>query len=136
MWLIKQTVEHDPDNGKIGNCFSASLSSLLHLPIESIPTFTGPDWTKAVNEFLEPYGLAYVTILTNPAMMTDMGIKGLHHEAEVPSLHPQAQAHSCVAIDGEVMFDPGATTREHYEVLSYGLFVVLRPWTHMSRSKP
>ncbi len=32
----KQTVLHDPANGKHGNCLSAVLASLLHLPIEAM----------------------------------------------------------------------------------------------------
>ena len=36
-----QTILHDPDNGKIGNCLSAVLASLLHLPIELVPLCIG-----------------------------------------------------------------------------------------------
>jgi hypothetical protein len=47
---VKQTVLHDPANGKVGNCFSAVLSSLLHIPIEDIPMFQDPlNWIKDLN---------------------------------------------------------------------------------------
>lgn len=134
MWCVKQTVTHDPDNGKVGNCFSASLASLLHMPIESIPLFTGEDWAKQVNDFLRPYGIGYMLISGSKDALEQNNIKGLYHEVEVPSLHPQAEAHSCVAIDGEVVFDPGPITRESYEIRSFGIFVLLKPWTHLDGS--
>lgn len=52
----KQTVLHDPANGKHGNCLSAVLASLLHLPIEDVPVFSEPHpkWQQDLNEWLRP----------------------------------------------------------------------------------
>ena len=33
--FVKQTIEHDPESGNWGNCFSAVLASLLDIPIET-----------------------------------------------------------------------------------------------------
>ena len=36
---ITQTILHDPENGKIGNCFPAVLASILGCEIEDVPHF-------------------------------------------------------------------------------------------------
>ena len=50
--FVKQTIEHDPEKGNCGNCFSAVLASLLDIPIEDVPVFSGEGWLLRVNEFL------------------------------------------------------------------------------------
>ena len=57
----KQTILHDPAKGLHGNCLSAVLASLLHLPIEDVPLFITPEtWVKDLNAWLRPFGLAYL----------------------------------------------------------------------------
>jgi hypothetical protein len=43
----KQTVLHDLSNNQHGNCLSAVLASLLHIPIGDVPLFVTPEtWVK------------------------------------------------------------------------------------------
>lgn len=40
-----------------GNCMSACVASLLHLPIDAVPWFNGaPDWFEALLTWLRPQG--------------------------------------------------------------------------------
>ena len=48
--FVKQTIEHDPESGNWGNCFSAVLASLLDIPIEDVPVFSGEGWLLRVSQ--------------------------------------------------------------------------------------
>ena len=54
--FVKQTIEHDPESGNWGNCFSAVLASLLDIPIEDVPVFCGEDWLLRVSQSPRPLG--------------------------------------------------------------------------------
>jgi len=126
---IKQTVLHDPENGKIGNCFSAVLSSLLHIPIEEVPMFTDIDtWRQDLNRWLRPKNLAYVQLENFKACAKDLGIQGCYHEIAGPSPRSIDTYHACVGLDGDILFDPHPDNSNLEEIHSEGIFIVLRPW--------
>ena len=54
---VDQTLFGHPN----GNCFSACIASVLHLPIENVPSFMGRgdggEWFDALAEWLKPRGL-------------------------------------------------------------------------------
>ena len=129
---MKQTILHDPSNGQHGNCLSAVLASLLHLPIETVPVFSDTDhWLKDLNAWLRPHGLAYLSF-PDPAFnltLSNFGIIGLHHEIGGMSTRWKDVGHSCVAEDGLVMFDPHPSNDGlNAGVESSGIFVALEPW--------
>jgi hypothetical protein len=128
----KQTILHDPSNGLHGNCLSAVLASLLHLPIETVPVFSDPDhWLKDLNAWLRPYGLAYLSFpdTTFDLTLSNFGIKGLMHEIGGMSTRWKDVGHSCVAEDGQVVFDPHPSNDGlNAGVESSGIFVALEPW--------
>jgi hypothetical protein len=125
-----QTALHDPDNGVIGNCLSAVLASLLHLPIELVPLFANNEtWAKDLNVWLRPYGLAYIQF--NPEFkqsLADYGIQGLHHEVAGPSPRFADVLHACVGLDCEMAFDPHPSRDGLLALETYGVFVALEPW--------
>lgn len=126
-----QTLLHDPANGVIGNCFSAVIASLLHLPIETVPVFADPDnWVKDVNKWLRPYGLAFITFNTDVLRraMADFGIEGLHHEVSGPSPRFSDAYHACVAFDGDLVFDPHQSRQGLTNNESCGILIALEPW--------
>lgn len=126
-----QTILHDPANGMIGNCLSAVLASLLHLPIELVPTFNHhPGWTKDVNEWLRPYGLAYLSITkaSFDQAFADAGVKECHHEIAGPSRGFDDVHHACVAVDGKLVFDPHLNGDGLEEYDTCGVFIALEPW--------
>lgn len=130
----EQTILHDPDNGKHGNCLSAVLASLLHVDIEVIPVFSNPDtWIVDLNRWLRTYGLAYVTLPNFD--LAAFGISGLFHEIAGNTSRSTDVPHACVAVDGKVTFDPHPSAAGLRSVDSYGIFVALRPWEMANRLK-
>ena len=126
----KQTILHDPDNGKFGNCFSAVLASLLHIDINEIPVFKEKEtWKKEVNKFLRPYNLAFFDFMDYPEAAEFGGVVGLYHEQAGNTVRGKECSHATVAIDGKVVFDPHPNGDGLAEVYDYsGVFVCLEPW--------
>lgn len=125
----KQTVLHDPANGLKGNCFSAVLASLLHLPIEDIPLFVDPEtWNSDLNAWLRPFGMAYIVIGVDERFIADIGITGMWHEVSGYTPRFKDVMHSCVAKDCKLVFDPHPDDSGLIGSLYYGVFIVLEPW--------
>lgn len=129
---ITQTVLHDPANGLHGNCLSAVLASLLHLPIDSIPVFSDSDrWVKELNAWLRPHGLAYLWFQDQDFRRTldAFGIEGLHHEISGKTMRFSDVSHACVAEDGRLIFDPHPSRDGlNAGVEGSGVFIALEPW--------
>ena len=129
----KQTILHDPANGKHGNCMSAVLASLLHLPIEDVPIFSDPNrWQIDLNIWLRRYGLAYICLSNFESHAAEYGIVGCHHEIAGVSPRSAEVLHACCAIDGKVTFDPhpdntGIEDPTKKTPMS-GIFIALQPW--------
>ena len=128
----KQTVLHDPDNGHIGNCLSAVLASLLHVPIEDIPLFVDPDtWTSELNAWLRPLGLGYLVVEGAAGYIDDLGIKGMWHDVTGKTGRSKDVLHSCVARDGALVFDPHPDASGLTKITHHGIFIALEPWRWM-----
>ena len=126
---IKQTILHDPANGQYGNCLSAVLASLLHLPIETIPVFSDPErWEPDLNEWLRPYGLAYVPLAVPDGWFSSRNIVGCYHEICGPTLRSADVLHAMVGIDGVPVHDPHPDNTGITKVDSIGVFIALMPW--------
>lgn len=125
----KQTTLHDPANGKHGDCMSAVIASLLHLPIEQVPLFINPGtWVRDLNAFLRPYGLAYLTIEDARNWLEQAGIEGCYHEVGGATQRSSEVMHACVGVDGIPLFDPHPDNTGLTTVVASGLFIALRPW--------
>ena len=140
MTPTKQTVLHDPANGLHGNCLSAVLASLLHLPIDEVPLFITPEtWVKDLNAWLRPFGLAYCMVEDFDCHIDAYGIEGLWHEVSGNTRRSADVTHACVAKDGEFVFDPHPDDTGLTKITCHGFFIALEPWralTHnMSRSQ-
>lgn len=138
MTPTKQTILHNPKNGLHGNCLSAVLASLLHLPIESIPVFSDPEnWLKDLNAWLRQYGLAYLSFPADGfnEVLSSFGIEGLHHEIAGMTTRFFDVCHACVAKDGYVVFDPHPSNDGlNVSVDSHGIFIALRPWEKLFKT--
>lgn len=129
----KQTILHDPANGKHGNCFSAVLASLLHVPIDAVPVFSNPSsWQLQLNEWLRPYGLCYMQIGGLKDWIDSVGIAGLHHEQAGNTLRSNDVLHSVVAVDCGPVFDPHPDDTGLTNNVANGVFVSLTPWVAAS----
>lgn len=125
----KQTILHDPANGLHGNCLSAVLASLLHLPIDEVPLFITPDtWVKDLNSWLRPFGLAYCMVEDFDCHIDAYGIEGLWHEVSGNTSRSKDVTHACVAKDGEFVFDPHPDDTGLTKITCHGFFIALEPW--------
>lgn len=125
----KQTVLHDPANGLHGNCLSAVLASLLHLPIDEVPLFVTPDtWVKDLNAWLRPFGLAYCMVEYFECHIDAYGIEGMWHEVSGNTIRSKDVMHACVAKDGEFVFDPHPDETGLTKINCHGFFIALEPW--------
>lgn len=132
-----QTILHDPENGQHGNCFSAVLASLLHLPIGSIPVFSdSEDWRKEVNDFLRPYGMAYMIVSDFNTYCEENGISGCHHEIAGFTKRSADVWHACVAADGQLIFDPHPSRSGLTATMAHGVFIALHPWRLVAQKTP
>jgi len=75
--IIKHTqlLRHDPDNGIYGDCWRATVASLLRLPVEAVPhVCNGPDDGKAserMRAYLDSQNCALIQIPFNGEMSLD-----------------------------------------------------------------
>lgn len=132
----KQTILHDPANGKHGNCMSAVLASLLHIPVETVPLFIHPDtWVKDLNDWLRPKGLAYCMVENFDCFMKAYGIQELYHELSGNTSRSVDVIHAVVAKDGEQIFDPHPDDSGLTKITCYGFFIALRPWLAVNEQR-
>ena len=133
---VIQTVLHDPENGLHGNCFSAVLSSLLHVPIEDVPIFSDPiAWVKDVNNWLRPYGLAYLNVTDFAHHAEGYGIEDCWHEMSGETKRSADLLHAVVGKDGQAIHDPHPDDSGLKVVEASGIFIALHPWKMARASK-
>lgn len=108
---VKQSILHDPANGKYGDCLSACIASLLELPIEEMPHFCdGPrpvNWQRDLNAWLALRGLAFIEfgVGNSAEVMQTIGVDVYHTISGRSSRFP-AEAHCVIGRNGAVVFDP------------------------------
>jgi len=131
MIQVNQKRLHDPENDIKGDCFCATVASLLHLPISAVPNFDGPDWYKNFNGWLSQFGLGYIAYEPDSIQsFRDWNIKGLHHEVAGDSPRFPGTQHACVGVDGDLVFDPHPTKLGLPTIETIGMFISLEPWRH------
>ena len=128
MLEVTQTILHEPWNGKHGNCFSAALASLLHLDIEDVPVFHEPEtWIDELQAWLKPRGFCYMEFW--PESIQSWNVQGLHGTALGPSPRFSGDVeHSCVAVDGAIVWDPHPAHTGLDYIRVVGFLVALQPW--------
>jgi hypothetical protein len=127
-----QAILSDKSTGAIGDCFRTTIANLLHLDRDSVPHFVRDhadpeDAVCAVNEFLRPFGLAYLHIEVCSGELKRWGIEGLNHERRGTS--PRGVSHSVAACDDAIEHDPHPTHGGLMRSDDFrGVFIALRPW--------
>lgn len=58
---VDQTIFSTEEEPRIGNCFSATIASLLEIPLEKVPYFIGmgKDWFRPFCLFLDEYKMHF-----------------------------------------------------------------------------
>lgn len=108
-----QEYVHNPEQGIFGDCFRATLASLLNKPIAEVPHFlhdnNGDKFLERLHEFLAKFDCVWVEF---PAW--DMKQWKIHCSVKVPIYHAISDIsprfpdslHCVVGCDGVVVFDP------------------------------
>lgn len=128
---VDQTILHEPDKGRYGNCMQAMVASILEIPIDEVQHFLhdgtqdGVEFNRRVNDFLRPFNLCYLQFPKCQDSLDAFGIRGLVHEVSGPSR--RGVEHACVAVDGTLVHDPHPSKAGLVSVDHYGVFVVLDP---------
>jgi hypothetical protein len=116
MHPVKQTILHDPDDGKFGNCAQAAFASLFELPIEEVPHFAdgldnsikdGTVFNTRVREWLNTMGYGTIVLNMVPENIEEWKpfIPYHHLIAGLSPRHPGTY-HVVVGKGGEIVHDP------------------------------
>ena len=110
---VFQTIRHDPENGKYGDCFRAAIASLLELSIEEVPHFydgnkygeNDEKIYKFVQDWLGERGHYHVTILFegDPRQAMKEWNPEMYY---ILSGQSSAGNHCVVAYEDEIVHDP------------------------------
>jgi len=116
-----------------GNCFQASLASILELPLEAVPDFCNlgeDDWESGLNEWLNAFGLfaMHVDVTASGRELLRWFTDNAVALASVNSITTPGSLHSVVFYKDRVIHDPHPS-RAHTESepLSFDAFVVVDP---------
>lgn len=83
--------------GSDGTCFRACLASILDLRENQVPDFTDEGFFEQADKFLLQYGLKY--------RRTPLSSKPSGYST-IEGISPRGGLHACVALDGELVWDP------------------------------
>lgn len=133
MRRYSQLVLHDPANGVYGDCFRASLASILSIDPRNVPHFLegGPEskWYKECNAWLERYDLFFMAYdIRGDA---GRGYREFYEQSRLCVYHIISGAsprfpdelHSVVGLNGKVIHDPHPERRGVLDHQEYGFLV-------------
>lgn len=119
---VDKLVEHDPENGKYGDCMRACIASLLEMETEDVPHFyeTGKfeDYDFKLTEFLKSKN---IKIVYTSHEGCNFGNKTIYHL--IFGTNHCGILHACVAKNGVLVHDPNPNRNGLKEVDSFGFFV-------------
>lgn len=97
--------------GSTGNCFEASIASLLNLSIDQVPDFGAYEedgtWMDKLNEWLAPKGLAYFEARIARNEIDDFfRHKDFYHVICGPTVRSTRIHHAVVGRKGKMVHDP------------------------------
>lgn len=114
---VFQTItDHNPSEGRFGNCVQAAVASLLELPIDAVPHFCdgldgdNKEETRRINAFLRERGETIIDIAFAAdkldewiALWEETGTQFFHL---ISGTSPRGFFHCCVGLNGRVVHDP------------------------------
>lgn len=117
---VDQTKLHDAEQGIRGDCFRAAIASLLELPIEDVPPFEdyAEDWHAPFMDWAFSRDLEPVFLEPKDAPCGYSIASGLS---------PRGIMHSCLALDGNVVFDPHPSRAGLLWIRDYLVFESIAP---------
>ena len=120
MTPIFQTItDHNPAEGRYGNCTQAAIASILDLPLDAVPHFCvelpqdlegGIEESRRVNEWLRERGLTLVELGYHaeniPSWQEDWKRRGASFYHLMSGISPRGFCHCTVGMNGKVIHDP------------------------------
>lgn len=117
---VFQTItDHNPAEGRYGNCTQASVASLLNLPLNEVPHFCvelpqgtdgGIEESRRINEWLRTRGLALFELCyaadSLAAWEEDWRKRGIRFYHLLSGISPRGFCHCTVGLNGRVIHDP------------------------------
>lgn len=132
-------VDHNPAEGRWGDCFRCCIASLLDMKAEDVPHFmeegdaSADYWYERLSKFLQPLGLAYLefTVPSLDGWRVDWLVANGFSAYHVLSGTSPRGPHSVVALNGKMVHDPsplkaglvGPDTRDGDPVYTVGLLI-------------
>src|SRR4051812_28515116 len=117
---VYQTIFGNGKNGQpSGNCFAASIASILELPVEEVPNFCAhEDFIQRLNSWLAPRGFFYLEVQVAAGLKPEEIFMwaGSHI---ISGDGPRGLRHSVVGFAGVIAHDPhpsgaGLLTQEEF----------------------
>lgn len=108
--------------GKNGNCFNACIASILEVPLETVPEFSGEGehWLVQLAGYLDRFGLYYVQVPKTDPIVKVMFAYG-NTFSTIEGVSPNNIPHACVALNGKLVWDPDPRKVGLRTIETYGL---------------
>lgn len=120
MTPVFQTItDHNPQEGRYGNCTQACVASILDMPLEQVPHFCfelpegtdgGIEETRRINEWLKPMGKVLVEFAVSadgmPSWIADWQNRGVEFYHLLSGTSVRGNQHCTVGLNGKVVHDP------------------------------
>lgn len=126
---VDQTILAGAEGPRKGNCFQASVASILEMPIEDVPHFMEEaDWRGALLEFLQLRGLYYLeTTFAEQYSQDFFDSYGGYHL--MSGRGERGINHTVVGLRGKLAHDPHpsraglSAPMEGQDAILFGLFI-------------
>ena len=114
MTPVFQTINHDPDNNKYGNCMQAVFASMLDLPLDDVPHFMANNpsvdelW-PIVKSWLATQGYALFTICFTSRLDDIQYFMKEHNDGIYYILNgksPRGFCHNVIGMGNSIVHDP------------------------------
>ena len=138
MTPVFQTItDHNPSEGRYGNCTQASVASLLDLALDDVPHFCiglpqgtdgGIEESRRINEWLKTRGLVLFELAYTADSLTDWWeddwkMRGANFYHLLSGISPRGFTHCTVGLNGRVIHDPHPSGGE-LKPLENGTFAI------------
>lgn len=115
MLFHKQTIMHDPDNGKYGDCGRTAVACMLELPVEDVPHFFDGTMTNSESyafyrDFLSQNGIELFTLPLKDISFHDLMKTMENFNKSCTYLligkSPRGHNHIVICRGGKIIHDP------------------------------